>query len=65
MSYTTRCNGNCIERIEMQAETIKRERISRMQLFRENNDLKERIRKLESLLIEQRLGEAKGEAWFG
>lgn len=64
MTYTTKCNGNCIERIEMQAETIKRERRSRMQLFRENSDLKERIRKLEGLLIEQRLGEVKGEAWF-
>lgn len=65
MTYKTRCNGNCIERLETQAETIKRERKSRMELFRENSELKERIRKLESLLIEKRLEEAKGEAWFG
>lgn len=65
MTYKTRCNGNCIERLEAQAGIIKRERKSRMELFSENSELKERIRYLESQIIEQRLSVAKGEEFFG
>lgn len=66
MTYTIRNKSKeeLIEQLETQAKTVKRERKSRMELFRENSELKERIRKLEGLLIEKRLSEAKGEAWF-
>ncbi|WP_411842135.1 hypothetical protein [Salinicoccus sp. HZC-1] len=65
MTYKTRCNGNYPERIDIQAENIKRERESRMKLSRENSDLRERIRYLEGQLINQRLQNTRGEQWFG